>query len=184
MTVEIGVTITGHVVATGTMTVEVAVTMIGEEVTTDTGVTDTGTDQEGVMTTDGVVMMTEEEVTMTDAVEVTTGMTTGEAVTEETTEVDMADLLPTMILRGDGQPRKFRKDGIFPQFVLNDQNFNSKNEPFQKPLNQQDQVHLQIFSEQRNRSILVKKKKKSRPNFLNSTLKITDPTGLKLTPLR
>merc|ERR1719378_636454 len=152
---------------------------------------------------------------MTDAVEVTTGMTTGEAVTEgmkmtgivtgtdimtgdtgigeitatdhmaaETTEEDMADLLPTMILRGDGQPRKFRKDGIFLQFALNDQNFNSKNELFQKPLSQQDQVHLQIFSEQRNRSILVKKKKKLRPNFLNSTLKITDPTGLKLTPSR
>merc|ERR1711973_644750 len=97
---------------------------------------------------------------------------------------DMADLLPTMILRGDGQPRKFRKDGIFLQFALNDQNFNSKNELFQKPLSQQDQVHLQIFSEQRNRSIPVKKKKKLRPNFLNSTLKITDPTGLKLTPSR
>merc|ERR1711937_70295 len=155
----------GHVVATGTMTVEAAVTTIGEEVTTDTGVTVTVTDQEGVMTTgeaammtEGVVMMTEEEVTMTDVVEVTTGMTTGEAVTEETTEVDMADLLPTMILRGAGQPRKFRKDGISPRSGLNDQNFNSKNEPFQKPLSQQDQVHLQIFSEQRNPLILVKKK--------------------------
>ena len=60
MTVEIGVTITGHVVATGTMTVEAAVTTIGEEVTTDTGVTVTGTDQEGVMTTGEAVMMTEE----------------------------------------------------------------------------------------------------------------------------
>ena len=57
---EIGVTILGHVVATGTMTVEVAVTMIGEEVMTDTGVTVTGTDQEGVMTTGEAVMMTEE----------------------------------------------------------------------------------------------------------------------------
>ena len=57
---EIGVTILGPVVATGTMTVEAAVTMIGEEVTTDTGVTGTGTDQEGVMTTGEAVMMTEE----------------------------------------------------------------------------------------------------------------------------
>ena len=57
---EIGVTILGPVVATGTMTVEAAVTMIGEEVTTDTGVTVTGTDQEGVMTTGEAVMMTEE----------------------------------------------------------------------------------------------------------------------------
>ena len=57
---EIGVTILGPVVATGTMTVEAEVTMIGEEVTTDTGVTATGTDQEGVMTTGEAVMMTEE----------------------------------------------------------------------------------------------------------------------------
>ena len=46
------------------------------------------------------------------------------------------------ILRGAGQPRKFRKDGISPRSGLNDQNFNSKNEPFQKPVRKRMKKYL------------------------------------------